>query len=668
MIANQLPRRTIPTLLLLCVIGLLDFHAAPAGAQNVGDWRTAPGLQGLAWDNSTNNTAGNSNSWQTWNGSAWVTQSGTTAGASFPENNSSGRITILSNTTVSNSIASLTGFSSASGSQVDGIVVQSNASLVLYKSDFTLNNYSYTNVDLDIFGSLTLNDGSAGGFVMNPGATIVVEPGAAITNMGATSGDVFTGSGYFNPPSSYISGAITFKSNSVYVLAAITNKGTISYGTWLPGSTCLIAPPSSNHTNFIPSGLAGQTFYNLIWNWPTSVGKNGGSGEGGSFTVNGNFYMSANPSGLVTNEDFPYSGNTMTVWGNIGLTNVAWFPTASSGTVTLYSGGNFSVDSTATIKNNSASALGNVIFDGTNGPQTLGFYGPNSLGGAGGWNWTVNSGSTVNLNSAMTINGGTVNTGGALNISGTFALTANGSLSGTSNIITVAQGGTFNVSQGTFTFAAEDTLQGAGTVVGPVTAGSSSVIHPGLGLPLTFSGNLTYGSTTSTNILNLTSTPGSGNDQIVVSSGNVVANGAQMVINSAGTLSTTTDYVLLNVTGSGSISGSFNSTPAWAGATPANSSTYSIVTTSKQVLLHYGVIVPQPSLTSAALSGTANLLISGANGIAGQYVVLSSTNLNSTHWTPVSTNTLTGSGTFSITVTNALVPGVPQKFFILKAP
>ena len=662
MIANQMSLRcTAVASTFLCAIGILDLASPTAHGQSVGDWQTVPSLANGFWDNSSNNAAGNSNTWQMWTGSAWTTESGNVAGTGYPNNNT-GKITILSGTTVTNA--------SASGSTLaaDGIVVQSNAVLQIFKSTFELQHNGASATDLDVFGSLNFSDSTAGGLSMDSSATIVVESGGAMTNFGSTSGDTFTGSGYGVVPVSYVPGAITFRSNSVYVLAATTNKGTIPTATWLPGSTCLIAPPSSNHTNFIPLGLAGQTFYNLIWYWPTSVGKNGGSAEGGSFTVNGNFAMTANPNGMVTNEDFPYSGNTLTVGGNIGLTNVTWYPTATSGTVTIYSGGNFSVDSTATLKNNSASALGNVIFDGTNGPQTLGFYGPNSLGGTGSWNWTINSGSTVNLNSALTINGGTVNTGGALNIYGTFGLTASATLNGTSNIITVAQNAGFNVTQGVFTFAAEDTLQGAGTVTGNVTAGSSSVIHPGLGLPLTFNGTLTYGGAASTNILNLTSSPGPGNDEIVVSGGSVTANGAQFVINSAGTLSTSADYVLLNVTGSGSIAGTFNTTPAWAGTTPGNSSMYSIVTTSKQVLLHYGIIVPQPGLTTATLSGTGNLMISGTNGIPGQYIVLTSTNVNSTTWTPVSTNTLTGTGNFSIIVTNAVSPSVPRRFYILKAP
>jgi hypothetical protein len=119
--------------------------------------------------------------------------------------------------------------------------------------------------------------------------------------------------------------------------------------------------------------------------------------------------------------------------------------------------------------------------------------------------------------------------------------------------------------------------------------------------------------------------------------------------------------------GGGAITGSFNSVPAWMGTPPANSNNYSIVTTGTQVLLQYSSAVPQPAFTTVKLSG-ANLLVNGTNGVAGNYILLMSTNLASKIWTPVATNSLTGSGPFSFTATNAVTPGSPQQFYILKAP
>jgi len=77
----------------------------------------------------------------------------------------------------------------------------------------------------------------------------------------------------------------------------------------------------------------------------------------------------------------------------------------------------------------------------------------------------------------------------------------------------------------------------------------------------------------------------------------------------------------------------------------------------------------QPGLTGVSVSGP-NLVLSATNGVAGgTYYVLAGTNLTSppSQWTPVSTNILTTSGAFAVTVTNA-APGTsagPQ-FFILQ--
>jgi hypothetical protein len=646
-----------------CVVGLLALDTTLARAQSVGDWQVAPVLApggGGVWDNSTNNSLGNTSTWQMYTNSGWVTESGTIAGTSYPNANT-GLVTIPSGTTVTNSL------SSTSSLVADGIIVQTNATFLYLHSVFELaHNDVETTTDLDVFGTLALSNGSSGGFSMDGGATIVVESGGKMTNYGATSGDNFFGGGY-GSPGSFVPGAITFRSNSLFVLAAITNKGTIPAATWNDGSTCLIAPTWP--TNFVPPGMGGQSFYDFIWNYPNAIGKNGGSGEGGSFTVRRNMtFITGNGA---TNEDFPYSGNTLTVGGNLSITNITWYPTASAGTVTLVLGGNFIVDSTASIKINSASGLGDVIFNGT-GPQTVGFYGANSLGSTGSWDWTVTNGSTVNLDSALTINGTSPDTGGLLNIYGTLNFTANGSISGTSNLITVAPGAILNVSQNTngLALGAEEILQGAGTITGSVSANSTSVIHPGTGAPLTFNGNLVFGSATSTNIFNLTSTTNGTNDQIVVGgSGSVLTgNNAQIVINPVNGTLASADYVLFNVTAAGgSISSAFNGTPAWT-TPPANSNDYTVVTSGTKVLLHYAVpTVPQPVLTGVSLSGTTNLTLNGTNGEVGSYVVLMSTNVASTNWTPVATNALSG-GTFSIIATNVVTPGDRQQFYILKAP
>jgi hypothetical protein len=665
-----------------------------AQAANVaGDWQSNPALQSGGsgiWDNSTNNSLGSSNTWQMWNGSAWVTENGNTAGTQYPSNNT-GLITILAGTTISNSI------NGASSNNEDGIVVPSGATYLFAIGTNTLLHPSSPNpeftYDMDVSGNFGLLSSHGANFNLASGATIVMENGSTMTNFGLASGDQFGGPGYTNSGlGTWVANAITFKSGSTFVqtTSPADAKGCIPHATWQTGSTCLIAPGVS--TGIVFEGLSGQTFYDFTWYWPleTVNHKFGGSAEAGSFTVAHNFAMTAGTP-TTTNSYIPSLGNTLTVGGNIGITNVTWAPLTTAGSFTLNVGGNFWVDSTALITVNNNSAWGNVNFDGGTAPSNpqIVTFGANpftsvpggALGSQAGWNWTVNSGSSISVNSVWEVNtgpGGAPGNAGFITNNGTITLTANGTLTGTGTTIILGSGSTLNVSLGTWAFGAGDTLQGSGTIIGNVTPGTS-IIQPGsaiAGGTLTFTnGVLNYGGQTSTNIFNLTSNPSGANSQIVIygsgGGGSLLhPNGAQIVINPLGTLSTNTDYVLFNLIGGGTISASSFAGPSWVGTPPANSSEFSIVTTGTQVLLHYGpTVVPQPDLTGLSFSGN-DLTFSGTSGVSGTYTVLMSTNLTAplSSWTSVGTFTLSSSGGFSGTVINALNPSDPVQFFVLKAP
>ena len=512
-------KRITNTALATAFAATLALGLSSAQAQNVNDWETQPGLVSGYWDNSHSDSGGSDNTWQIWDGSEWSPQDGKADGVNYPDNNT-GAITILSPTIITNA------GSSGSTLAVGGIIVDAGASLQIYKSTFTL--IHTETPDLDVFGTLGLQDSSSGGVYLAPGTTVDVENGGSMTNFCFSTGDAFTGPGYTNNPGVPVPGSITFKSGSMYVQNDAGNKaGTIPLATWNTGSLCLIS--NSVSSNFLFMGATGQTFYDFTYTAPMQSAKGGGANNEGSFTVNHNFTV-ANNNGQVF-EDTPGPGFTLTVGGNLSLTNVIWYPSASSGVTTLNIGGNLIVASGATIGINNGTATGNVNFNGTS-PQTFGLYGVNSS--TGSWNWSVGSSSTVNLDSALVVNGGPANNGGALNVNGVLNLTANGALSGTSNVITVAHGATLNVASGSFSLGAEDQLRGAGSVTGSVTAGSTSVIHPGTGAALTFNGSLTYGSATSSNIFNLTASTSGANDEIVVNGGTLTANNAQIVINSAG--------------------------------------------------------------------------------------------------------------------------------------
>ena len=78
--------------------------------------------------------------------------------------------------------------------------------------------------------------------------------------------------------------------------------------------------------------------------------------------------------------------------------------------------------------------------------------------------------------------------------------------------------------------------------------------------------------------------------------------------------------------------------------------------------------VPQPGISSVAVS-SGNVILAGTNGPAnGNYYVLTSTNLAlpRTNWTVLSTNQFSGTGTFNYT--NAVAPGESVRFYLLQVP
>jgi hypothetical protein len=74
------------------------------------------------------------------------------------------------------------------------------------------------------------------------------------------------------------------------------------------------------------------------------------------------------------------------------------------------------------------------------------------------------------------------------------------------------------------------------------------------------------------------------------------------------------------------------------------------------------------TLTRITLAGT-NLVLTGINGVSGATnYVLMTTNvaLPKTQWLPLATNVLISSGSFTITVTNAVDRTARQRFYTLK--
>lgn len=223
-------------------------------------------------------------------------------------------------------------------------------------------------------------------------------------------------------------------------------------------------------------------------------------------------------------------------------------------------------------------------------------YSGNIANGASGMTLTKTGDGTQTLTGANGYTGATTISGG------TLALSGGGTLA--TPRISIEFGATFDISaQMPPTLAANQNLLGNGSVKGNLTTVATTAIYPGTdgtAGTLTFNNNLTLHASTQVQ-LDLDSVYYGANDQIVLNGTGAVLtpNNAQIIVNSYGTLDTTGDYVLIDLTGSGaSFSGSFNASPGWAGVTPANSANYSIVTSGTQVKLHYSA--------GAALSGVGS--------------------------------------------------------------
>jgi hypothetical protein len=83
-----------------------------------------------------------------------------------------------------------------------------------------------------------------------------------------------------------------------------------------------------------------------------------------------------------------------------------------------------------------------------------------------------------------------------------------------------------------------------------------------------------------------------------------------------------------------------------------------------------GATPTYPRINDISLVG-ANLNLSVGSGLAGMtYSVLMSTNLTQplNQWTEMASNIAGSNGNFIVTVTNAVSPVSPQRFYILRTP
>jgi autotransporter-associated beta strand protein len=206
------------------------------------------------------------------------------------------------------------------------------------------------------------------------------------------------------------------------------------------------------------------------------------------------------------------------------------------------------------------------------------------------------------------------------------------------------------------------TLGGTGTLSGPLVVNAGATLAPGSSIgTLTVNNNLTLqvGSITSVELNKTAATC----DQVLGLS-NVLYGGTLVITNLSGTLVGGEAFKLFDAaTYSGSFTALSPTNPPGAGFS-WNTNTLAVDGT----LRVQGPVTARPVINSVVNAG-GNIIFSGTNGSPGTgYSVLSTNNLiiPRTNWPVVGTGTFDGAGHFSYT--NAITPGTPQAFFLLRAP
>jgi len=461
----------------------------------------------------------------------------------------------------------------------------------------------------------------------------------------------------------------------------ITHKPTLGAGTNF--TRIRIFGTNTVYNANLVLGVSGDS--NFLWAPYNGTGSqiyNGVISGPGAIMQKGNF--------IYLNGANTYSGGTFLVTAAIGLGidsvgspvtsgpigTGPLFLSIDSSSATTGSGQLFASGGARTIANSIQFPSGTnnltLIISGTNNLTLSGAF---TLNGNDGLTTATITNRTIQVtNTALTTISGVISDGGlayglvvtsiGTNATGPLALNNTETYTGP----TTVSGGTLQVNgqlnaASAVTVATNATLAGTGTINGAVTINTGGTLAPGTASigTLTINNNLALNG----NLLfkvNKSLSPSQSND--VASVNLTLANGG------AGTLTVTNlgpalvagdRFVLFNKGLSGG--GSLTVTGGGTGVTWNNN----LVSDGSISVASVGP-APKPVITSTILSG-GNVILNGTNGTAssgGTFYVLSSTNVAAqlSDWKPISTNTYGPGGAFS--VTNAIVPGVPDNFYQLK--
>ena len=350
---------------------------------------------------------------------------------------------------------------------------------------------------------------------------------------------------------------------------------------------------------------------------------------------------------VKTNGSIQLMAGTPGFNGNLTLENGANFGAFSS------SSGNYTMGGPVTL-----TGVAHILV----GESNLFFV--NVISGTGGFVFDAYN-HEILLGASNTYSGPTVIGGGL-----TLGLTNNGSISHSSLIW--LGGATIDVSgrpDNTLALTSGQTLGGIGTISGSLVVPAGATISPA-GTNVTLGmveGSSPTGTINANNNVTLNGTTtlklnGSGVNDQIASGASIAYSGTLNLVNISGSpYAVGNSFQIFNAV---NITGSFSTiTPTTPGAGLAWD-------TSQLNSLGFLNVVAgqlQPVISSTKVSN-GNLIFSGTGGTPnGSYLVLTSTNIATPliNWLPIATNSFDAiTGAFS--VTNAIAPGTPGRFYMLK--
>ena len=556
------------------------------------------------------------------------------------------------------------------------LTVDGNATLNLASTNAI--NGTAANANLTLAGSGAGNFGGplalgSGGLTVSAG-TWTLAPGNTFTGLTAlNAGTTRINDASLGSPAAFTANQITLAGGT---LEAVTNTAFIDgkAGFTLSANATLVV--DSGATLTISNNISGAS--NLTKSSPGTLvlnGSNSFSGilylDTGSNTANDGTTHIASPNALA---NIPATPGTPTIIenannsgssllqldgsaGNLNLPQEMRFScrnNASSNVESLSGSNTFSgnIDinsggSAIYLQSDAGSTLnisGNLQYTGTlNGSRTYFFT------GAG--NHIVNGPITAGVNTNAPIN---------VTMSGTGTLTlANANTYPNTTVVSnglLLVTGSINSTGGVSVVGG--TLGGTGTINDAVSVRAGGTLSPGAnGIgTLTISSNLTLAGVT---YIEVSKTLNTG-DQ-VAGVNNLTYGGTLFATNLSGLLTTNNSFTIFSPV---SHSGSFSTITGSPGAGLAWS-----FNTNSGVLGVVSAAAPLSGLkftASPVISGTS-LNISATNSGAGTVYLLTSTNVAAplNTWTPIWTNALTGSGSFTTNLSNAVNPGQSQRFYIL---